>query len=121
MGSSYFYLEFLFAWLTLLKTSGFGNPAIFALEYTLVGSSPTDASYPTQLHQAIAGYRYILTITNSSSKICVGGDSAGATLILSLLLHLAQGGKKKMAMQEYDQEKMIPGMAVLISPCQFSH
>ena len=36
MGSSYFYLEFLISWLTLLRQRGFKYPAIFALEYSLV-------------------------------------------------------------------------------------
>src|SRR3954471_17175012 len=86
MGSSYFYLEFLLSWLSLLKDSGrFQNPAIFALEYTLV----PDASYPAQLYQTVAGYEYVLSMIQDPSKICVSGDSAGATLILSLLLHIA--------------------------------
>jgi hypothetical protein len=115
MGSSYFYLEFLLAFLSLLKSQGgFQNPAIFALEYTLV----PDASYPTQLHQAIAGYKYILSITHNPSKICVSGDSAGATLILSLLLHLGNvsiKGLKNIA-NSSAKEDIRPGMAVLISP-----
>ena len=43
MGSSYFYLEFLLTWLSVLKIhGGFRNPAILSLEYTLV----PDSSYP---------------------------------------------------------------------------
>jgi acetyl esterase/lipase len=104
MGSSYFYLEFLLAWLDLLKTVGnFKNPAIFALEYTLV----PDESYPVQHHEVVAGYKYVLSITEDTSKICIGGDSAGGTLILSLLLHLAT-----MSIEV----SMLPQMAVLISP-----
>lgn len=101
MGSSYFYLEFLLAWLSILKDSGYRNPAIFALEYSLV----PDACYPTQLQQAITGYKYALAKAPSPLKICIGGDSAGGTLILSLLLHLAR-----------QSESPMPGMAVLISP-----
>lgn len=44
MGSSYFYIEFLMAWIHLLKSAGYANPALFALEYTLV----PEATYPTQ-------------------------------------------------------------------------
>ena len=103
MGSSYFYLEFLLAYLTLLGTH-YTNPSIFALDYTLV----PEASYPTQLHQTIAGYRHALSlISNNSSRICLAGDSAGATLLLSLLLHIAQS-------PEYDSLR--PGFATLISP-----
>jgi acetyl esterase/lipase len=108
MGSSYFYLEFLIAWLSLLKTSGYKSPAIFTLEYSLV----PDESYPTQLHQAISAYKN-LTINHHPSKIVVSGDSAGATLILSLLLHIAEQDK------HVDPTKWRvkpPGMAVLISP-----
>jgi acetyl esterase/lipase len=115
MGSSYFYLEFLLAWLSLLKShGGFHNPAIFALEYTLV----PDASYPVQLHQAIAGYRHLLSITGDASKICVSGDSAGGTLILSLLLHLAndRNSEKVEFNVNGSTGNLRPGMAVLISP-----
>ncbi len=106
MGSSYFYLEFLLAWLSLLKAAGFKNPAIFALEYTLV----PDASYPTQIQQAMAAYTHILSITNDASRICVSGDSAGATLVLSLLLHLKRPDIVEM------EKTPVPGLAVLISP-----
>ncbi len=103
MGSSYFYLEFLLAWNSLLKDAGYRNPAIFALEYTLV----PDAAYPTQLEETISGYDYLYSVTEDASRICVAGDSAGATLILSLLLHIAKSP---------DHEKRRPGYATLISP-----
>ncbi|KAL6716903.1 hypothetical protein ACLMJK_004815 [Lecanora helva] len=103
MGSSYFYLEFLVAWISLLQQAGYRNPAIFALEYTLV----PDAAYPTQLEQTISGYDYVRSIIEDTSRICVGGDSAGATLILSLLLYIAK---------QKNYEKCKPGFATLISP-----
>lgn len=102
MGSSYFYLEFLVAWVSFLREAGYRNPAIFALEYSLV----PDAAYPTQVEQTLAGYEYVCSITRDASRVCVGGDSAGATLILSLLLHLAQ----------WDNHNLRPGYAALISP-----
>lgn len=134
MGSSYFYLEFLLTWLSLLQTCGdFQNPAIFALEYTLV----PDASYPVQLHEAIAGYKYVLSITHDASKICVSGDSAGGTLILSLLLHLASLGRTMSITGTISKKASngngnhltngetkipnTPGMAVLISPWTALH
>ena len=107
MGSSYFYLEFLLAWLNLMKTSGFSNAAIFALDYTLV----PDACYPTQLEQTLAGYKHVLSRIRDPSKICVSGDSAGALLMLSFLLHLARASKN-----EAERNIMRPGMAILISP-----
>ncbi len=103
MGSCYFYLEFLLAWLSLLKEAGYRNPAIFCLEYSLV----PDAVYPTQLEQTITGYEYVCKKVRDPSRICVGGDSAGATLILSLLLHLAE---------RPNCENQRPGYAALISP-----
>jgi acetyl esterase/lipase len=113
MGSSYFYLEFLLAWLTLLRLSGYRNPAIFALEYTLV----PEKSYPVQLNEAIAAYKHVLSITRDPSKVCVSGDSAGATLILSLLLHLASPSKGKLnGSSSAITGHTSPGMAVLISP-----
>lgn len=130
MGSSYFYLEFLLAFLSLLHshpTSPFTNPAILALEYDLV----PDASYPVQLQQALAGYKYILSLThNNPSKIVVSGDSAGATLILSLLLYLGAASspvseKRTRSIDDelaipiangHGHENMRPGMAILVSP-----
>src|SRR5438552_18969808 len=74
MGSSYFYLEFLLICYSQLKSAGYKNPAIFALEYTLV----PEGVYPTQLNQALAGYKYVYSrADNDSSKICISGDSAG--------------------------------------------
>ncbi|KAL8789183.1 MAG: hypothetical protein Q9213_001290 [Squamulea squamosa] len=103
MGSSYFYLEFLMAWLTILQQAGYHNPAIFALEYTLV----PDERYPVQLEQTVAGFDHICNIVKDPSRICLAGDSAGATLQLSLLLHMS-----KLS----DAGKRRPGFATLISP-----
>ncbi len=111
MGSSYFYLEFLLVLLSFLSTN-FRNPAILTLEYTLV----PDASYPTQLHQAIVGYKYLQSIV-PPSKIIISGDSAGATIILSLLLILGNGFKSKSGIANGAERQLgLPGMAVLISP-----
>ena len=104
MGSAYFYLEFLLAWVTLLQDAGYHNPTVLSLEYSLV----PDASYPVQIEQAQSGYTYACSLVRDSSRICVGGDSAGATLILSLLLSLARLTNK------FEGHK--PGFATLISP-----
>ncbi|KAF2201801.1 alpha/beta-hydrolase [Delitschia confertaspora ATCC 74209] len=103
MGSSYFYLEFLLAWVTLLKEAGYKNPALFTLEYTLV----PDAVYPTQLQQTLAGYEHVLSVAKDPSRICIGGDSAGATLSLSFLLYITEHPELR---------GQLPGMAVMISP-----
>ncbi|KAH9884463.1 Arylacetamide deacetylase-like protein [Xylariomycetidae sp. FL2044] len=112
MGSSYFYLEFLLTWVGLLSHSGYRNPAIFALEYTLV----PDSSFPTQLQEAIAAYEHVLSMTDPD-RVCLSGDSAGATIVLSLLLHLANLGRHSDKLNGVGQWQLAkPGMAALISP-----
>lgn len=108
MGSSYFYLEFLLAWVSILKLAGYRNPAILALEYSLV----PQAIYPTQLQQTIAGYEHVCSIVGDSSRICVAGDSAGATLVLSLLLSTAHHQPSSSPPKRHH----LPGYATLISP-----
>lgn len=103
MGSSYFYMEFLLAWVALLQEAGFKNPALFALEYTLV----PDAVYPKQIQEAFAGYEHVVSVVKNPSRVCVGGDSAGGTLILSFLLYLADHPQHQTQM---------PGLVSLISP-----
>ncbi|KAI1020303.1 hypothetical protein LB503_006476 [Fusarium chuoi] len=123
MGSSYFYLEFLMAWHHLLIEAGFNNPAIFALEYTLV----PDQVYPRQVLEALEGYKHVLEVVQDASKICVSGDSAGGSLILSLLLELgAQAGNQdkkgikvniRSSLSDADPPHLpLPRMATLISP-----
>ena len=109
MGSAYFYMEFLMAWITRLKESGFQNPAVFALEYTLV----PDAQWPVQFNETRAGYAFLRETFGDSSaaKICVSGDSAGATLILSMLL---QPGQLDKDPQFHTHSR--PGLAILLSP-----
>ncbi|TVY18234.1 putative steryl acetyl hydrolase [Lachnellula arida] len=133
MGSSYFYLEFLITLLTLLSSStstSFTNPAILSLEYTLV----PDATYPTQLHEALAGYAYAVRVMRGdASRVCVAGDSAGGTIVLSMLLRLGEIAREKNENGNGDGHSAFnakaeneiecagardwrPGMAVLISP-----
>lgn len=123
MGSCYFYLEFLMVWHHLLLEAGFKNPAIFALDYTLV---PDDV-YPKQIHETLHGYKHAVEVAQDASKVCVAGDSAGGTLILSLLLKL--GAQRQNQKQKGVQPDVrgglsepqppslgLPGMSVLISP-----
>lgn len=109
MGSSYFYQEYLIAWLTCLKDRGYKNPACFALEYTLV----PDATWPTQFEQTRAAYKFIRESFGSegATKICISGDSAGATLALSMLLH--PGPLSQDA--QFDKLDR-PALAILLSP-----
>ncbi|OBT64678.1 hypothetical protein VE03_05900 [Pseudogymnoascus sp. 23342-1-I1] len=119
MGSAYFYLEFLLVTLDLLR-SKFSNPAIFALDYSLAPESP----FPSQIEQALAGYNYLLATKNvPASRICIAGDSAGGTIMLSLLLRLARpnvGGRVSGELngdsKTISSESNKPGMAYLISP-----
>ena len=114
MGSSAFYLEFLLSWHGLLVEAGYKNPAIFGLDYTLV----PDASFPAQLHETVHSYDHVISLAGDASRVCVSGDSAGATLILSLLLHLANPSvaTKQQAISGLSRDLDKPGMAVLISP-----
>ncbi|KAK9548673.1 hypothetical protein V6Z77_008568 [Aspergillus fumigatus] len=60
--------------------------AIFSLTYTLA----PQATYPTQLRQAVDCLRYILANTSHQpSRIFLGGDSAGGNLVGGVLSHLA--------------------------------
>lgn len=105
MGSAYFYLEPLIALRDLLLLH-YRNPAVFALEYTLV----PDAVYPTQLDETLGGYEYVLSrLDGDAGRIVVAGDSAGGTLTLSMLLHLSRPGAGGDASRK-------PGYAALISP-----
>ncbi|KAK5127954.1 hypothetical protein LTR85_005071 [Meristemomyces frigidus] len=105
MGSSFFYIEFLLAWVSLLHDeAGYSNPALFALEYTLV----PEATYPTQVQQTLSGYKYCLELADGHpERITISGDSAGATLILSLLLVLSNYSSMR---------DKLPGLAIPISP-----
>lgn len=128
LGSTYFYLEFLLAWFTLLQGSGYKNPAIFALEYTLV----PDKTYPTQVHETLRGYKHVISAVDDPRKIVVAGDSAGGTLVLTMLLELGQLNDAKAREQKLAKEAReddgearhwrsaaetpLPGLAVLLSP-----
>lgn len=123
MGSCYFYLEFLLVWHHLLVEAGFQNPAVFALDYTLV----PEGIYPKQVGETLEGYKHVLDAVKDASKVCVAGDSAGGALILSLLQELGaktsnqeqrgikagvRGSLTPPAVPEFD----LPQMATLISP-----
>ncbi|CAN8096506.1 unnamed protein product [Discula destructiva] len=119
MGSTYFYLEFLLTWLSVMKEAGYKNPAVFGLDYTLV----PDRCFPAQLEEIVAGYEHVLGMAGDSSIVCVAGDSAGGTLVLSLLLRLAHPKlvDKGRALPGVSRHLDKPGMAVLISPWPTLH
>src|SRR3569833_2408266 len=111
MGSTWFYLEFLLSWLHLLRCSGYKNPAIFALEYTLV----PDGVFPTQLVEALHGYEHVLSFARDPAKVVVSGDSAGAAIVLSLLLNLTHPPPKPHPLPT-PIPPGLPGLALLMSP-----
>lgn len=80
-----FYLEILLAMHERLIDTGFTNPAIFAIEYTLA----PDKKYPTQILEVLQGYRMAVEAARDASKVVVAGDSAGGALTLSLMLEIA--------------------------------
>lgn len=116
-------MEFLLAWHHLLVEAGYRNPAIFALDYTLV----PEGIYPKQIDQTLDGYRHVLDTVKDASKVVVAGDSAGGALILSLLQELgakagmqdARGVKAEVQgslTAPGRPELPVPRMATLISP-----
>ncbi|PLB48549.1 lipase/thioesterase family protein [Aspergillus steynii IBT 23096] len=59
--------------------------AVFSLTYTLA----PQATYPTQLRQAVEAVRYVLDQDYAPAQILLGGDSAGGNLVGGVLSHLA--------------------------------
>ena len=122
MGSAWFYLEFLLAWIDLLSSTPsqppspkasqidkqWINPAIFALDYTLVPA----AIFPTQVMQVVNGYEFVCSQAGDA-PIELAGDSAGASLCLSLLLHL--GEQREMKARLPDHTTLISAWTRLIS------
>ena len=81
-GSTAFYLEFL---INIVKSIPNHSLRTFSLEYSLV----PEARYPTQIQQLALAYEHIL-MTVSPENIVLAGDSAGGTIIFSLLLHISR-------------------------------
>lgn len=61
--------------------------SIFVPAYTLA----PNATYPSQLRQAVSGLRYILNETDHRpAEVVLGGDSAGGNLVFGVLSHLSR-------------------------------
>ncbi|HEY1656661.1 MAG TPA: alpha/beta hydrolase [Candidatus Tumulicola sp.] len=73
---------------------------VFALDYRLA----PEHQFPAALHDAIAGYRWLLAAGTAPREIVIAGDSAGGGLALSTLLALRDRGEP------------LPAGAVLIAP-----
>ncbi|KAF3130582.1 hypothetical protein TWF703_008113 [Orbilia oligospora] len=106
----YYIHEFLISWASKLQSSGFKNPAVFALDYTLV----PDAKFPTQLNEAHKGYQAVHQLA-PAAEIVVCGDSAGGNIALGLLLHLARP-RKDSGNGGASSSLRRPSYATLISP-----
>lgn len=81
------HFEFYSSLVKELTASGH-DIAVFFVSYSVT----PEASYPTQLRQAVEALRYILTAAAPSprtpSEVVIGGDSAGGNLALGVLSHL---------------------------------
>lgn len=73
---------------------------VFALDYRLA----PEHRFPAAVHDAVAGYRWLLAAGNSPESIVIAGDSAGGGLALSTLIALR------------DAREPLPAAAVLIAP-----
>lgn len=79
--------EFLLILLISLRSTSNSPIQLFSSSTT---RSFTSKNSPSQPHQALAGYNYLLSTKSiNASRICLSGDSAGGTIILSILLRLA--------------------------------
>ncbi|MEO6835288.1 MAG: alpha/beta hydrolase [Candidatus Tumulicola sp.] len=73
---------------------------VFALDYRLA----PEHRFPAAVHDAVAGYKWLLAAGIAPHDIAIAGDSAGGGLALSTLLALRDAGV------------VLPAGAVLISP-----
>lgn len=104
VGSTAFYLEFL---VNITDAIPNHSARIFSLDYSLVPES----RYPTQLQQIALAYEYLLT-TTTADKIIIAGDSAGASLLISFLLHI----NRPCPDVSTTRELSTPAAMLLISP-----
>jgi len=82
------------------RLAGWGNTALFALDYRLAPEHP----FPAALEDTLAAYRALVAAGFAPSRIVVAGDSAGGGLALSMLIALRDAGE------------CLPAAAVLFSP-----
>ena len=104
-GSTAFYLEFL---MNIVDTIPNHTARIFSLDYSLV----PEARFPIQLQQIASAYEYVLSRT-PAQKIVIAGDSAGASLLLSFLLHIARPCPN---LEPPSRPLSTPAAVILVSP-----
>jgi acetyl esterase/lipase len=74
--------------------------------------------WPSQIIETLAGYSYLVNkLGINPGRICICGDSAGANIILSTLLHLARPSPEINLPTSYGIANLAkPGAALIISP-----
>ncbi|MFT4256917.1 MAG: alpha/beta hydrolase [Pseudoxanthomonas sp.] len=72
----------------MARLSAAGNCRVLGVEYRLA----PEHRFPSQLHDALAAYRWLLEQGIAATRLALAGDSAGAGLGLSVLLALRDEG-----------------------------
>ncbi|PWY72151.1 alpha/beta-hydrolase [Aspergillus sclerotioniger CBS 115572] len=79
------------------QLSGILNKPVLQVQYRLAGPTPaasTHTCFPAALQDAITAYAYVLDVLRvSPQKLIISGDSAGASLALTVLRYLATESK----------------------------
>lgn len=93
-----------------IEAVGRQTTAVFALRYSLA----PEHRFPSQLRQAVACWDYVVgEMGVSPTKLALMGDSAGASIILSLMVHMS----RPLIGLERVQNRARPGRGLfLISP-----
>ncbi|PWN53356.1 hypothetical protein IE53DRAFT_399215 [Violaceomyces palustris] len=116
LGSVAFYAEALIRIMGKVVLIEKGNPVsrCIAVEYDLAPS----ARFPAPLLQCLRCYAHLIEVEKLDPRsITVAGDSAGANLVMSLLLCLDGQAKGDDLFKERDWSKLpMPAKAILISP-----
>ena len=105
IGSTAFYLEFL---MHIIEAIPHHSARVFSLDYSLAPES----RFPTQLQELAFAYEYLIS-TTSADKIIIAGDSAGAALLISFLLHIIRPCPD---LKSPTRPLSTPGAMLLISP-----
>lgn len=99
-------------WLELMKEMRLKRGikfSIFQLDYELA----PDFQFPSQIIEVVATYAYMVNDLHiDPSKICISGDSAGAHIVISTLLHLARPSEDIQIPASFGPVPPKPGVGV---------